>query len=498
MRFLSDIITGPYAGIIALAAGILIAIFAGFSVSRKANISMAAVTALSFAAGIYFYIRNYLAEGTVSGLLVNTGLPETVLSVAILFAGLNILFFKSLWGLQRRSFVRQLLLTAFSVISLLLLIMANNLIMFTVSLIITVLSIFNLLASSIKDTNGAREYTGKFGIRLAVPAALILFGFSLLAGMGRLGDISSYAGVKDTGDALFMISVLVLGTASYLFLFLYPFHGTLLKLTRRIDNGSTSILWFLYIPAGIVLVMKLEPFFSNYYGREGIYGFMVLAVLAFLNLFGTGIGTLRAVNLKRILTMFILFQLGTLLLVRAGGFTGRVSSYPAGIYDLSVLIIILLVFLPLSVLPLILEKNGRGGNIAEARGFFRMNPYAGACFVIISLFWFAANIYLFFLRGPLPGAFLQQHGIEAAVLYIGFAAAFILIAVNMTRIMIVLFGRPTGGRPEEFPILFYIYISIFALLAIAITVLIIIGKAGISQGGIELWDNTYYIFGNGN
>jgi len=501
MGFLSDIITGPYAGIIAIAIGMLIAIFAGFSISRKANISTAAIMALSFIAGIYFYIKNYLAEGTVSEVLVSMGSPETILSVVILFAGLNILLFKSLEEISQKGFVRKLMLLAFSIICLLLLIISNNIIMFTVSMMVTASSIFNLLASSVKESTPAREYAGKLGMRLAVPAALILFGFSLLAGTGRLGDISSYAGTKDTGDSLFIISVLVFGAAAYFYFFLYPFQGTLLKLSRRADNGSAVILWFLYIPSGIVLLMKLDAFFSNYYGRESIYGFLALAVLAFLNLFGAGLGSIRAVNLKRILTMFIIFQLGTILLVRAAGFTGRVSAYPSGIFDLSEIIIILMVFLPLSVYSVIMEKNGSGGNIAEARGLLRIYPFAGICFLIISLWWFAANIYLFFFKGPLPGALLFQQGIEAAILYIGFTAALILIAVNIARISIILFGKPIGGKLVKtagIPIVLYIYISIFALIAVALTVLTIIGKTGTHQGSIELWDNTFYIFGNGN
>jgi hypothetical protein len=393
------------------------------------------------------------------------------------------------------------MLLGFTIISLLLLIMANNLIMFTVSLIISVLSIFNLLASSVKDAILSREHLGKFGIRSAVPPALILFGFSLLAGTGRLGNISSYANLEGSNDVLFMITTLILGAAVCLYFFLYPFQGTLLKLSRRAGSSQDAILWFLYIPSGIVLLMKLEAFFSNYYGREGIYGFVVLTILAFLNLFGAGLGSIKAGNLKRIITIFIIFQLGTILLVRAAGFTGRASLYPAGIFDLLVLMIILVVFMPLAVFSAVLEKNGSIGNITEARGFFRMNPFAGISFIIISLWWIAANIYLFFLKGPLPGALLFQQGLEAAILYIGFAAALILMTVNIARIIGVFFGKPSGGKPVKptaFPILFYIYISIFALIVIALAVLVIIGKAGIGQGGIEFWDNTFSFFGNGN
>jgi hypothetical protein len=149
----------------------------------------------------------------------------------------------------------------------------------------------------------------------------------------------------------------------------------------------------------------------------------------------------------------------------------------------------------------ILKKNGSGGNITESRGLFRIYPYLGTCFLIISVWWLAANIYLFLFKGPISGAWLFQQGIEAAVLYTGFAAALILLAVNIVRILIILFGKPIGGKLVKtagIPIVFYIYLSIFVLLAIAIMVLVIIGKAGTHQGGIVLWDNTFYIFRNGN
>jgi hypothetical protein len=501
MGFLTDIITGPYAGIMIIAAGMAIAIFAGFSKSKKVNISIAVITALAFTGGIYIYIMNWVSGSLVPASLVTTGLPETILSAAILFAGLNILLLRSLDVISRRSFVRETMLLAFSVISLLLLIMANDLIMFTVSLTVAILSIFNLLASSLKNNGPAREYIGKFGIRLAVPAAFILFGLSLLAGTGKLGNISSYAGFSDTGEGLFMASVIILGAAAFLYSSLYPFQGAMLRLCRRADSSSAAILWFLYIPSVIVLLIKLEAFFSNYFARESIYGFVVLAVLAFLNLFGAGIGSIKAMDLKRILTMLILFQLGTVLLIRAAGFTGSNLSYAAGIFDFLVLSIIFLVFLPLSIFLIILDKNGRGTSMAEARGIFRLYPYAGACFIIISLWWLAANIYIFYLQGPLPGAIILKQGVEAAILYIGYVAALILMAVNLARIIIILFGKASGSKKQgsaSFPILLYIYISIFTLVIIAITVLLIIGKAGISQGGIEVWGNIFYIFGNGN
>jgi hypothetical protein len=501
MVLLSDIMAGPFAGIIILAAGILIAFFAGFSQSRKINIIIASVTAASYAAAIYINIRNYLAAGPAATYLTNTGPAETIISAALLFCGLNVLFFLSLEKLSRRDYVRQVIMLSFAVVSVLLLAISDNIIFFTVSLIVTILSIFNFLASSGKDLPGVREYAGGFGLRPAAAAGFVLMGFSLLAGTGTMDSISSFTAPEKAGDPLFMIAVLFLGCAVYLFFFLYPFQGLLLGLSAKADVFSNQVLWLLYIPSGIVMLIKLETFFDMFYGRQNIYGFAVLALLAFLNLLGPGLASIRSFNIKRILSLFLLFQLGTLLLAKAADFTGRGPSYTAGIFDLWVLFIILTVFLPLSMFSRTLEMSGSRGMIDRSRGFFRSHPYAGICFVIIFIWWLAANIYLCFLNGPLPGALLMEQGTWAAVLYAGCAAALALMAANIIRMMLILFGRASENNPPaaaSLPAVFYIYISFFALAAAVSAVLVFTGNAGTGQDSIQLWGSSFYIFGSGN
>jgi len=499
MVLLSGIMAGPFAGIIILAAGILIAFFAGFSQSRRINIIIASVTAASYAAAIYINIRNYLSAGTAATYLTNTGLAETIISAALLFCGLNVLFFLALDKLSRRDFVRQVIILSFAVVSMLWLVISDNIVLFTVSLIVSILSIFNFLASSGKDQSGVSEYAGGFGLRPAAAAGFVLLGFSLLAGTGTMGSISSIPALEKTGDPLFMMAALFLGCAVYLFFFLYPFQGLLLGLSARTDVFSNQVVWMLYIPAGIVMLIRLETFFDIFYGRQNIYGFVFLALLAFLNLLGPGLALVRSFNIKRIFTLFLLFQLGTLLLVKAAGFTGRGPSYTAGIFDLWVLFIIITVFLPLSMFSRVLETSG--GMIDRSRGFLRSRPYAGSCFVIILIWWLASNIYLCFLNGPLPGALLMEQGAEAAVLYAGCAAALALMAANIIRILVILFARPLENLPPSaasLPLVFYIYISFFALAAAAAAVLVFTGNAGTGQDSIQIWGSSFYIFGSGN
>ena len=67
---------------------------------------------------------------------------------------------------------------------------------------------------------------------------MALFGFSVLAGTGRIGSLSSYANMENTSDPLILISALLFGGAVYLYFFLYPFQGIYLRLARRVNTAS--------------------------------------------------------------------------------------------------------------------------------------------------------------------------------------------------------------------------------------------------------------------
>jgi hypothetical protein len=334
----------------------------------------------------------------------------------------------------------------------------------------------------------------------------VFFGFSVLAGAGGIRDLSAYEGVKNTGDPLLVISVLIFACAIYLYFFLYPFQGLFLRINRRIGASSAPVLWFLYLPAGLVMLIRFDLLFSNFYGRENNYGFIILAVLGSLNLLGAGIGAIKAASFKRLISMLLLFQLGTLIFIRAIGFTGSQPAPTTGIYDIAALIIMLVTFLPLSILASALEKNNRDDSISGARAIIKKHPYVGICLSILLIWWLAADVYLFYLGEPVNGAglisqyFLGQ-GIEVTVLSLGYMAALILVAVNVVRIMTRFFRRSPeedSTKGNEIPRLFYVYLSFFILLALTSVVLVIIGKTGIGQDHFNIWGKAFHIFGSGN
>ncbi|HAJ94702.1 MAG TPA: hypothetical protein DCP02_00575 [Actinobacteria bacterium] len=503
MGFISDIIErlDPYTGIIILALAVLITIFAGFSKNNGIKIFVIIVNALSYTAAFYLIIYSFTEYGSRDGFLTSISLPELILSCIILFIGLNVLFFISISKFSDDSFIRIVILLTFTLIPILSLIMADNMIFIFTAFALTILSIFTLISSLDRESTGSGEAIGKFGIRTILPPTLIFLGFSVLIGAGGAKNLSGYGSAENAADPLLLLSAIIFACAFYLYFFLYPFQGPYLRIARRVSGGAVSVLWFLYMPAGIILLIKFNRFFGIFGEKNNIYAFIIITVFAFLNLFGAVVGAIRAVSLKRILSMFIIFEIGTMVLIRSAGSAGMMSGHSAGYYDLTILLIILIVFLPLQLLVMLLEKNTGKDIIAGTSGLVYKNAYIVICAIILFIWWIAANVYIFTFGKFISGSGLMSHGPEGLILFIGYILALLLMAANIFRMILVFFKKlPETGETKKHavPRVFYAYISVFVLLALSILILVIIGKMGIGQDHIKIWGSSYDIFNSRN
>jgi len=255
MRSIADIIErlDPYAATMILVLALFITIFAGFSKNNGIKISIIIINALSYMAVFYIIIYSFMKYGPRTAFLTNSGPLEIILSCIILFFGLNVLFFISINRFQDGSFARIIILLTFSLISVLSLIMADNIIFIFAAFVIMILSVFTLISSLDREGAGSREAIGKFSVSAFLPAALILFGFSVLSGTGGAKSLSRYGSPENAADPLLLICAIVFACALYLYFFLYPFQGPYLKMARRINSSAVSALWFLYMPAGIIM-----------------------------------------------------------------------------------------------------------------------------------------------------------------------------------------------------------------------------------------------------
>lgn len=503
MGFIPDIIErlDPYAGIMILALAVIITIFAGFSKNKGIRIFIIIVNALSYVSAFYLVIYSFAEYGPKTTFLTSISLPELILSCIILFFGLNVLFFISISRFSDNSLIRIIILLTFSLIPVLSLIMADNMIFIFTAFALTILSIFTLISSLDRDNAVSREAIGKFGIRTILPATLIFFGFSILIGAGGVNRLSGYDSIESSSDPLLLITAAIFACVFYFYFFLYPFQGSYLKVARRINSAAVSVLWFLYVPAGIILLIKFNRFFDIFIEKNNIYAFVAITIFAFLNLFGAGIGIMRAISLRRILSMFLLFEIGTMILVRSAESLGMTAGRFASYYDLMVMIVILIVFLPLLLLVMLLEKNNGKDILTGTSGLIYKNAYIGVCSIIFLIWWTAANIYIFPFEKFISVNGLMSNGSGGLILFIGYIMALLLMAVNIFRVILMFFKKlpdMDGSKEYTVPWIFYIYITVFVLLALSILILVIIGKMGIGQDHIRIWDSSFSIFSSGN
>jgi NADH:ubiquinone oxidoreductase subunit 2 (subunit N) len=465
---------GQFQGVALLVLAMIITLFTSFSERKSVKIFAISINALSYAGALYLYINNYLKTGPFEDFLVIVGFKESILLGIIIFCTLNILFYVSFYRFYEGDFTRIIIMLTFTLISASFLIISSNFIIFFISLVITIFNIFALISSTNPGNNVSGEAIGKFGSRNIAAPVLFFFGFSILYGSGKIKSFFEAQGPEAAGDPFILISTIVFACGLFLYLFLYPFQGSYLKLARRINGETLPVLWFLYIPMGIIMLMKFEVFFDIFLKQASISNIAILAAILSLSLFGANIGAVRTTSLKRIISMLVLFSIGNIIFGRVIGPVGLESRAGLVGTDINGLAIMIIGFMPVCLLIVFSEKSAENDSILNLRGFVYRKTYISICIILILFWWLAANIYISPLASLFSGGSFNYPGTVQTIILSLYLAAWIFTAYNTFKIVLVLFDRKVEkGTLKDVPIpkVFYIYFSIFTLAAISTIVL---------------------------
>jgi NADH:ubiquinone oxidoreductase subunit 2 (subunit N) len=460
---------GSFQGAALLAFAMIITLFCSFSQRRSVKIFAIIINALSYAGVLYLYISGYLKTGLFKDFQMIMELKDLILLAIIIFCALNVLFFISFYRFYKSSFVRTIIMLTFTLISASFLVIASNFIIVLVSLVITVFNLFAIISLSGPGNNKSEEAIGKFGIRTITAPILFFFGFSVLYASGEIKDFLEVEKIAAAGDPFILISTIIFATAIFLFLFLYPLQGSYLGLAKRIEGGALPVLWFLYLPLGIIIFMKFEVFFNIFLKQASINTIAILAALLLLSLFGANLGAVRTTSLKRIISMLVLFSIGNIIFSRILTIVGSgpgTGSAGVNIVNLSIMIIGVM---PLCLLMVFVEKGTKNDSILNLRGFVYRKTYITICTILVLFWWIAANIYI----SPLPlifsgGSFNFPGTIQTVIMAL-YLAAWLFITFNISRMIFVLFSRKAEKealKDKPLPKVFYIYFSVFTLAAI--------------------------------
>jgi hypothetical protein len=490
----------PYAGVAVMVPAVFISLFLGFSKSGRTRIFVIILNALAYSASFYLYVSTFIKYGRRTDFLISTGMGEMILSCAVLFFGLTVLFYISASLIPEEFFVRITVLLTFSLVSILLMIMAENIIFLFVMIALAVMGIFTLVSSLEKGNERHAYIIGKFGGRIILPVLLLFFGFSILSGTGSIKNLSGYDLIVSGGDPLLIIGSIIFACAVYLYLFLFPFQGIFLEMPGRLNIATLSVLWFIYMPAGIIILTKFDRFFYIRNIEDNIYGFIIVTLFAFCSLFGAAVGAARVLSLERLTCVLIIFDIGTLVLIRALRSIESMDIPPAGYNDIGILIKIGMIFIPLSIFLLILRKNTGNGLISDAGIIAQKDLFTGITLIILFIFWLISSIFVFPLKKLLLSGGLAEIGKGGIVLFSGYYTALLLMAVNILRVIIKLFrGQPELHKIKikTLPRLYYVCLSLFILIGLAAFVLLFTGRVAIVGGQLNIWELTFNIPGAG-
>lgn len=465
---------GPFQGIALLALAVVITLFTSFSKRKSVKIFAITLNALSYAGVLYIYINSYIRTGPFEDFLVMVGLKELILLGVIIFCALNVLFYISFYRFYESGFTRTIILLTFTLISASFLVMASNFIITFVSLVITVFNIFAIISSAGPGSIESGEAIGKFGIRIIAAPVLFFFGFSVLYGSGEIKSFLEVQGLKAAGDPFILIATAIFAGGLFLLTFLYPFQGPYLRLARRINGETLPVLWFIYIPLGIIMFIKFEVFFDIFLKQASINTIVIVAAILLLSLFGANIGAVRTTSLKRIISMLVLFSIGNIIFGKVMGPVGPESGaglVGANTYGLAIMII---GFMPVCLLMVFTEKGAGNDSILNLRGFAYRKTYISICIILVLLWWIAASIYISPLVALFEGGSFNYPGTAQIIIFALYLTAWLFTAFNILRITFVLFSRKAdkGALSDlTLPKVFYIYFSIFTLIAISTIVL---------------------------
>ena len=464
---------GPFQGITLLAIAVIITLFTSFSERKPVKIFAIALNVISYAGALYLYINSYIRKGPFEDFLVIVELKELILLGMIIFCALNVLFYISFYRIYKGGFTRIIIMLTLTLISASFLIIASNFVVLFVSLVITIFTIFALISASNPGNNESGEAIGKFGIRVIAAPVLFLFGFSALYGSGGIKNFLDAQGLE-IGDPFILIGTIVFACGLFLYLFLYPFQGPYLRLAKRINGETLPVLWFLYIPMGVIMFIKFEILFDIFLKQANINTLVIPAAILLLSLFGANIGAVRTKSLKRIISMLVLFSIGNIIFGRVMGAAGP-GIVGANTWGLAIMII---GFMPICLLMVFAEKGTGNDSILNLRGFVYRKTYISICIILVFIWWIAANIYISPLSSLFEGGSFNYPGAPQTIILALYLAAWLFTAFNIFRMIIILFSRKVEKdtlKDLPLPKVFYIYFSIFTLAAISTIVLSIQG-----------------------
>jgi len=349
------------------------------------GLTLAALAAVAAAATVPLFTG--VVQYAYGGMVLTDPMSAVLKLFAVLATALTLVYARS-YAASRSMWRGEFFsLSLFTLLGVMAMISANNLLVIYLGLELQALSLYGLVALR-RDDRKATEAAMKYFVLGALASGFLLYGMSMLYGAAGTLDINELAHRISNGQTIH--AVLILGTifivAGIAFkLGAVPFH----MWVPDVYQGAPT-------PVALLLASapKLAAFAITF--RLLVEGLPQLAVdwqrmLAFIAIASIALGNVTAIaqtNLKRMLGYSTVGQMGFLLLALLAGVVGGNTAITAGAYGAAMFYVVTYSLATAGCFGIILLASRAGfeaEQIADLRGLGRRSPWFAFVMTLLML-----------------------------------------------------------------------------------------------------------------
>lgn len=318
-----------------------------------------------------------------NGLFVQDTMAD-VLKLFILIISFGVFVYSREYLLARKIFKGEFyVLGLFSIVGMMLMVSANNLLMLYLGLELLSLCLYALVAFY-RDNGNASEAAMKYFVLGAIASGMLLYGMSILYGLSgslNLADIAqatSSAANADGPQKLGMIFGLVFVVVALAFkLGAVPFHMWVPDVYQGSPTAVTALIGTAPKLAGFAMIMRLMV---EALGSLQTDWQQMIIVLAVLSLAVGNIFAIAQTNIKRMLAYSTISHVGFILLGILAGTSAGYSS--AMFYTISYAIMALGSF---GIIMLMARQGFEADNISDLTGLNQRSPWFAFIMMVLML-----------------------------------------------------------------------------------------------------------------
>ncbi len=352
------------------------------------------------------------------------------------------------------------LLGLFAVLGMLVMVSANHLLVVYLGLELQALSMYALVAFN-RDDGRSSEAAMKYFVLGAVASGLLLYGISILYGLGgklELPEVLAFVSTQNVLENIPLLFALVFIVAGISFKFgAVPFH---MWVPDVYQGAPTAVTMFLGSVPKLAALAMLFRVLAESLGTAQPGWAQLLLVFGLLSVFLGNLSAIAQLNLKRMLAYSTIAHMGFILM---GALTGTAEGYSAALFY--TITYAMMAAGGFAILILLGREGFEAETLDDLKGLNERNPW----------YAFIMMIFLFSMAGiPPTVGFYAKLSVIQSVMQAGYLWPAVFMVVMsvigayyyLRAIKMMYFDKPEENAPITADLDFTVLISVNGVLMV--------------------------------